>query len=144
MEFYQCQYCLRVFKNKNAIVRHRKIKLLCREKTKKCIDCGKFYLTDKSLMCHQKIYCKPEKCLINEFITHWLVRLKDVDNVPKELLFEIDMHNASNFLTLVKALRVEMDTSPRNKKTVIRIILKLFQNGFLSETNACNFICQIN
>ncbi len=143
MECYRCQYCFRLFNNKNAITRHKKIKLLCRKKTRRCEDCGNFYLTDKSLMCHQKMYCKPDKSLIDEFITHWMSRLRDADSVPIRPLFEIDFHNACYFLTLVKALRVEMNTVVRNKKRITRIILKLLQNGFLSETVACNFICEI-
>ncbi len=139
-EMIQCNYCLRLFKTLNGLKRHRKIKLLCKVKTQMCRGCGNKYLSQKSLITHEKVYCKKKQPTMKAFVKSWLDGMV-FTNVPasNQSTIEINTHYVQK---LIRQLQFQL-FEKHDKTEIVRLLLSLFRGGFISDDLMCLFICEI-
>ncbi len=135
----QCNFCLRIFRNYNGLRRHRKIKLLCRVKKELCNHCGNKYLTKKSLLTHQKVYCKKKMPELCAFVNTWLRGLDFTPCGPSQTIPQI---NATYVMEIIKHLNAQIN-GKRNRNDMIKLLLYLFRCGFISDDHMCIFLTEL-
>ena len=129
---FQCPHCFRIFRTKNAINRHKKIKIFCKVKTVLCKNCNKYYLTEKSLKTHQGMYCHKSRTEIEQYVLQWLSHVPINGNLPQQHEDEIEQCEGKYILALFVALKRELCTRA-DKRKIIMLLLRLFRLGQLSD-----------
>ena len=159
----KCTDCLRDFKTLTGYKRHRKIKRQCRIKEFVCVNCQRKFANPKSLLTHEKMYCRKRSVVIedlDEVIKEWLSPYVDINSsavtwkqqyeiylqreLTDGLLGWIDYENIRHMLTQYLNLHSILENyDSRKKEDLIKILITLFQHNQIQEGAFLNIIMQL-
>ena len=159
----KCTDCLREFKTLTGYKRHRMIKRKCRIKELVCLNCQRKFSNPKSLLTHEKIYCRKRLAVIeniDEVIKEWLSPYVDINSssvnwkqecevylqreLTDGLLGWIDYENSRHMLTQYCNLHsILKHYDSRKKKDLLKILITLFKHNQIEEGAFLDIVLQL-
>ena len=158
-----CSDCLREFKTTTAYKRHRMIKRKCRVKELVCLNCQRKFSNPKSLLTHERIYCRKSAAIIetvDEVVKGWLSPYVDVNSsavhwkqqcegylqreLADGLLSWVDYEHSRHMLALYCNLHSVLENyDSRKKEDLLKMLITLFQCNKIEEGAFLNIIMQL-
>ena len=159
----KCTDCLREFKSLTGFKRHRLIKRKCRVKELVCLNCQRKFSNPKSLLTHEKMYCRKRSVVIeniDEVVKEWLSPYIDINSssvnwkqqcdiyLQKELtdglLSWVDYGKSRHMLAQYCNLHSILEHyDSRKKEDLFKILITLFQQNKIEESAFLNIIMQL-
>ena len=140
-----CLNCTRVFKNLSALKRHLLIKKACKIKPLSCSNCARGFACQKSLLTHQRIYCKGKNSTVSMLLNlfkEWIAPFVDLNSpistwsqqfekYTQSSSNEIDFIDTEHLRHLFKmychcySLLLNYNSNKRNM--LLKLLIKLFR-----------------